>query len=75
MKLLIRMSVLPLAAACLLGTAQVALGFYDPFGSILSQSGPMANANVYRFSNKKSHATTELSYFLYRFYDPNSQSG
>jgi RHS repeat-associated protein len=73
MKLLIRMSVLPLAAACLLGTAQVALGFYDPSGSILSQSRTLADADVCRFSSKEFHAASELSYYAYRFYEPGTQ--
>jgi len=43
---------------------------YGPFGEILGQSGPLADANVYRFSSKEFHATSGLSYYLYRFYDP-----
>jgi len=43
---------------------------YGPFGEILGQSGALANANVYRFSSKEFHATSGLSYYLYRFYDP-----
>jgi RHS repeat-associated protein len=51
----------------------VAKYLYDPFGSILSRSGPLADANVYRFSSKEFHAATGLSYYLYRFYDPSLQ--
>jgi RHS repeat-associated protein len=46
---------------------------YDPFGNVLSKSGPLAEANVYRFSSKEAHAKSGLSYYLYRFYDPNPQ--
>jgi len=46
---------------------------YDPFGSVLSKSGPLADANVYRFSSKEAHPASGLAYYLYRFYDPNLQ--
>ena len=46
---------------------------YDPFGNITSQSGAMADANVYRFSSKEFHAASGLYYYGYRFYDPNLQ--
>jgi len=46
---------------------------YDPFGSTLSLSGPLASANVYRFSSKEWNANSGLYYYLYRFYDPNLQ--
>ena len=46
---------------------------YDPFGNILSKSGPLADANTYRFSSKEHHQTSGLVYYLYRFYDPNLQ--
>ena len=46
---------------------------YDPFGNIISQSGPLADANVYRFSSKEIHAFSGMYYYLYRFYDPNLQ--
>jgi RHS repeat-associated protein len=51
----------------------VARYLYDPFGSILSQSGPLAAANLYRFSSKEFHVNSGLVYYLYRFYDPNLQ--
>jgi RHS repeat-associated protein len=51
----------------------VAKYLYDPYGNILSQSGPLADANVYRFSSKEFHANSGLIYYLYRFYDPNLQ--
>jgi RHS repeat-associated protein len=46
---------------------------YDPFGNTLSMSGPLASANVYRFSSKEWNASSGLYYYLYRFYDPNLQ--
>jgi len=46
---------------------------YDPFGNTLSKSGPLADANLYRFSSKESHEPSGLVYYLYRFYDPNLQ--
>jgi RHS repeat-associated protein len=51
----------------------VATYLYDPFGFILSQSGTLADANVYRFSGKEFHLASGLSYFLYRFYEPSLQ--
>jgi RHS repeat-associated protein len=44
---------------------------YDPFGRILSMTGPMADANTYRFSSKETVAG--LVYYLYRFYDASLQ--
>jgi len=46
---------------------------YDAFGNILSQSGPLADANVYRFSSMEFHINSGLCYYLYRFYDPGLQ--
>jgi RHS repeat-associated protein len=46
---------------------------YDPFGNILSMSGPLAEANLYRFSSKEFHPNSGLAYYLYRYYDPNLQ--
>jgi len=46
---------------------------YDPFGRILSQSGSLADANLYRFSSKELHLNSGLVYYLYRFYDPSIQ--
>jgi RHS repeat-associated protein len=46
---------------------------YDPYGGILAMSGPLANANTYRFSSKEWNWNSELYYYLYRFYDPNLQ--
>jgi RHS repeat-associated protein len=46
---------------------------YDPFGNITSQSGSLADANLYRFSSKEFDKTSGLIYYLYRFYDPTLQ--
>ena len=53
--------------------AVVARYLYDPFGNTLSQVGPLADVNVYRFSSKEYHQKSGLVYYLYRFYDPNLQ--
>jgi RHS repeat-associated protein len=45
----------------------------DPFGNILSKSGPLADANIYRFSSQEYHQPSGLSLYLYRAYDPNLQ--
>jgi RHS repeat-associated protein len=46
---------------------------YDPYGNLISAAGALAEANVYRFSSKESHAKSGLIYYLYRFYDPSLQ--
>ncbi len=46
---------------------------YDPFGNIISMSGPLAGANKYRFSSKEWNDNTATYYYGYRFYDPNLQ--
>jgi RHS repeat-associated protein len=51
----------------------IAKYLYDPFGNTLSSSGPLADANLHRFSSKEVHANSGLSYYLYRFYLPNMQ--
>lgn len=60
---------------CLINSnnAVVARYNYDPFGNVLAMSGPLADANLYRFSSKEYHANSRLVYYLYRFYDPNLQ--
>jgi RHS repeat-associated protein len=60
---------------CLISTNQVIVAryLYDPYGNVLSQSGPLADANLYRFSSKEFHVASGLVYYLYRFYEPNSQ--
>jgi RHS repeat-associated protein len=51
----------------------VARYLYDPFGNVLSQSGPLAEANLYRFSSKEAHPSSGLIYYVYRFYEPATQ--
>ena len=46
---------------------------YDPFGNVISKSGSLANANVYRFSSKEVHLNSGMYYYGFRFYDPNFQ--
>jgi RHS repeat-associated protein len=60
---------------CLLDTNQIVVARYtfDPFGNTLAATGPMAEANLYRFSSKELHLQSGLVYYLYRFYDPNIQ--
>jgi RHS repeat-associated protein len=53
--------------------ALVAQYEYDPFGNILSMSGPLASANRYRFSSKEWNDNAGLYYYGLRFYDPNLQ--
>jgi RHS repeat-associated protein len=53
--------------------AIVAKYLYDAFGNVLSKSGLLADANLYRFSSKEAHLNSGLVYYLYRYYDPNLQ--
>ena len=46
---------------------------YDPYGNTLAQSGPLADANSYRFSSKEWNQNSGLYYYLYRFFDGNLQ--
>jgi RHS repeat-associated protein len=59
----------------LINTQQVAVAryTYDPYGNLLSKSGPLADANLYRFSSKEYHQNSGLVYYLYRYYEPNLQ--
>jgi RHS repeat-associated protein len=43
---------------------------YDPFGATLSVSGPLAEANLYRFSSKEVHEPSGMVAYLYRWYNP-----
>jgi len=58
----------------LINSAQrvVANYLYDPYGNLLTQRGPLAEANLYRFSSKEAHLSG-LIYYLYRYYDPSFQ--
>jgi RHS repeat-associated protein len=46
---------------------------YDPFGDVLAMSGPLAEANLYRFSSTEVHPVSGLVYYLYRYYTPSLQ--
>jgi RHS repeat-associated protein len=46
---------------------------YDPYGYILSQSGSLAEANLYRFSSKEYSLSSGLVYYLYRYYQSDLQ--
>jgi len=56
----------------LINTQQVVVAkyMYDPFGNVLAHSGPLAEANLYRFSSKESHLNSKLTYYLYRYLYP-----
>jgi RHS repeat-associated protein len=60
---------------CLINSqgANMARYLHDPYGRTLSQSGPLAAANLYRFSSKEFHVNSGTYYYLYRFYDPGLQ--
>jgi RHS repeat-associated protein len=46
---------------------------YDPFGNMLTMSGPLMNFNKYRFSSEEWNDNAGLYYYGYRFYDPDLQ--
>ncbi len=46
---------------------------YDPYGNLLGMSGPLADANSYRFSSKEWCANAGLYYYGFRYYEPNLQ--
>jgi RHS repeat-associated protein len=43
---------------------------YGPFGEILRATGPLANANPFRFSSKFQDVETDLLYYGHRYYNP-----
>ncbi len=45
---------------------------YGPFGEAVLATGPMAKANLIRFSTKYQDDETDLVYYGYRFYNPNA---
>jgi RHS repeat-associated protein len=47
----------------------VAKYVYDPFGNTMSASGPLCDANLYRFSSKEVQIQSGMYYYGYRFYD------
>jgi RHS repeat-associated protein len=59
----------------LINSQQIVLAkyLYDPFGNILSTSGPLAQFNRYLFSSKECDQNSGLVYYLYRYYEPNLQ--
>src|SRR5262249_1861026 len=54
----------------LINTQQFAMAkyLYDPFGNTLSVSGPLADANRYRFSSKPIQTVSGMYDYLYRWY-------
>jgi RHS repeat-associated protein len=60
---------------CLVNSNQaiVAKYIFDPYGNILSISGTLAEANLYRFSSKEVQINSSLAYYLYRYYEPRLQ--
>ena len=46
---------------------------YDPFGNTLSKSGPLADANAYRFSSQEYHQNSGFLLYLRRAFEPNLQ--
>jgi RHS repeat-associated protein len=57
---------------CLIGTNGliVAAYQYGPCGNTLSERGPLASANRYRFSSKPIHESSGMYDYLYRWYVP-----
>ena len=43
---------------------------YDPYGNVTAKSGPLADANPFRFSTKYTDDETGLLYYGLRFYSP-----
>jgi RHS repeat-associated protein len=43
---------------------------YDPYGGVVFQDGPYADANTWRFSTKQWDDETGLGYWGYRYYSP-----
>jgi len=60
---------------CLVSTnaAVVAQYAHDPYGNLLALSGPIAEANLYRFSSREYHPNAGLCYYGYRYYAPSLQ--
>ena len=51
------------------GQASVASYRYDPYGNLISSSGSLAGANLYRFSSKLAHVNGGVYYYGFRFYE------
>ena len=56
----------------LINTQQVVVAkyLYDPFGNTLSASGPLADANLYRFSSREWHGNSGVVLYKHRGYVP-----
>jgi RHS repeat-associated protein len=52
--------------------AIVATYEYSPFGDLIRATGPLANANPFRFSTKFHDGETDFLYYGYRYYNPNT---
>ncbi|HEY5911514.1 MAG TPA: RHS repeat-associated core domain-containing protein [Verrucomicrobiae bacterium] len=61
--------------SCLVNASNivVALYSYSPFGNLLTKNGPLADANIYRFSTKEIDTASGLLYYACRYYAPNLQ--
>ncbi len=46
---------------------------YDSFSNLISKTGPLADANLTRFSGKEYHPRSGLYYYGFRYYQPNLQ--
>jgi RHS repeat-associated protein len=46
---------------------------YDSYGNLLNKTGPLGDANLYRFSSKETHIPSGLYYYGFRYYEPNLQ--
>lgn len=51
----------------------VARYLYNPYGKLVGEWGGMADANKYRFSSKEVDPLSGMSYYGFRFYEPNLQ--
>ena len=45
---------------------------YDPFGELLRATGPLAEANPFRFSTQYTDDETDLVCYLHRYYNPST---
>jgi RHS repeat-associated protein len=45
---------------------------YGPFGEVIRATGPMASADPFRFSTKYQDDETDLLYYGFRYYNPNT---
>ncbi len=59
-----------MALVSLSGGTNCATYEYGHFGELLRATGPMAKANLFRFSTKYQDGETDLLYYGYRYYNP-----